>query len=355
MTIPVAVPNYYTGNGSTADYDYDFLIRVDSDILATVRHPTSDVETTLVLTTDYTVSGEGVKTGGQITLVDDGQAWIDDNGYLATGWVLSIRRKRPLTQETDIRNQGDFFPETHEDQFDNCLMIDQQQQEEIDKSIKFPETVDKDDFDPTLPADLVGSAGAIIIVNDDGDGFVKGPTADEIQGAQAASEAAIAAKDAAEKAQGLAEDAQAAAEKAAATVTPASQAEAEAWTDNTKYMTSLRVSQSINKKGTAVALSIVTDAVATDASLGHVFTISATGNFTLSNPTNAYNGQKLIWRIKQDAEGSRVITLGDKFTVASEIETVVLSTAANAVDYLGAIYNQSADKFEVVAFSEEQA
>lgn len=105
----------------------------------------------------------------------------------------------------------------------------------------------------------------------------------------------------------------------------------------------------------AVALSIVTDAVATDASLGTVFTISATDDFTLSNPTNAYNGQKIIWRIKQDGDGARVITLGNKFTVASEIGEVVLSTAAHTVDYLGAIYNAGDDTFEVVAFAMEQS
>src|SRR3990172_6696149 len=132
--------NDYTGNGSTAEYDFTFRIFVDADLLVTVRDPSTGDETTLVFDDDYTVSGAG-DPDGQITLVDNNQDWIDGSGFLDTDWHLTIRRVRPLTQEEDIRNQGDFFPETHEDAFDHFIMVDQQQQDEIDRSIKIPETV----------------------------------------------------------------------------------------------------------------------------------------------------------------------------------------------------------------------
>jgi len=135
----------------------------------------------------------------------------------------------------------------------------------------------------------------------------------------------------------------------------ASQAEAEAWTDSAKMMTSQRVSQSFIKKTTFVDLSVSTGAVATDCSLGHHFNLVPDDSFTLSNPTNAYDGQGILWRIKQDATGSRVITLGNKFIVSSEIGTLTLSTDANAVDYVGAVYDSTDDKFEIIAFSSKLA
>lgn len=91
--------------------------------------------------------------------------------------------------------------------------------------------------------------------------------------------------------------------------------------------------------------------VATNALLGTTFAIDATDNFTLSNPTRLiYCGQPIVWTIKQDTTGSRVMTLDTKFRVCSEIGTVTLSTAANARDYLGGIYSLADDKFDIVAF-----
>ena len=43
----------YTGNGAVDTYSYSYKIFANTDLLVTVRN-TSDVETTLTLTTDYT-------------------------------------------------------------------------------------------------------------------------------------------------------------------------------------------------------------------------------------------------------------------------------------------------------------
>lgn len=151
----------YVGNGATATYDFPFLIFAEADLLVTTRD-TDDVETTLALNTDYTVDGVADAAGGTITLVD---------GNLTSGYALTIRRVRDLTQETDIRNQGEFFPETLEDVFDGLTMVDQQQQDLIDRSVKLPETVSSDDFDPSLPWDIQSQAGGVLCVNATGDGF----------------------------------------------------------------------------------------------------------------------------------------------------------------------------------------
>lgn len=140
MTIESAVNRInYTGNGAVDTYAYPFRIVAQSDLLVTVRN-LSNVETTLTLTTDYTVTGVGNEGGGNVVLVDSDQAWLDADGDLLTGFVLTIRRRVDLFQETDIRNQGPYLPELHEDAFDYLTMIDQQQQDELDRSLKAPET-----------------------------------------------------------------------------------------------------------------------------------------------------------------------------------------------------------------------
>lgn len=208
--------NDYTGNGATGSYSYTYRIFQDSDLLVTVKD-TSDVESTLTLTTDYTVSGATDLNGGSITLVESGQDWMDGSGNLKNNYELTIRRVVQLTQLTDIRNQGVFFPEIHEDQFDKSIMADQQQQDEIDRAIKLPETVPASEFDPVIPANAL-VANTVPVINATGNGFVEGPTTDEIEGATAASLAAQAAQAAAEAAQAAAEAAQAAAEAAIADI-----------------------------------------------------------------------------------------------------------------------------------------
>ncbi len=152
----------YTGNGSASSFSFSAKIMEDSDLLVTKRLISTGAETTLALTTDYTVAGVGDDAGGSITLVA---------GALAATYKIVIRRVRPITQETDIRNQTDFYPETHEDEFDMLVMVDQQQQDELDRSVKLPETVTSSDFDPRLPVDITDNPEKVLCINDDGDGF----------------------------------------------------------------------------------------------------------------------------------------------------------------------------------------
>lgn len=140
--------NNYTGNGATSAFAYGYRIRTNTDLLLTVRN-TSDVETTLTHATDYTVSGVGDATGGTVTLVNASQAWLDSDGDLLTDYVLSIRGNKPLTQNTDIRNQSSYAAELHENQFDNFTMENQQQQDQLDRSIKQPES--EVPLDMTIP------------------------------------------------------------------------------------------------------------------------------------------------------------------------------------------------------------
>lgn len=160
----------YVGNGAVDTYSYTFKVFDQGDLLVTVSD-LSSVETTLAIGTDYTVTGVGETSGGSVALVNASQAWLDAGGDLLTGFTLTIRRVSDLVQGTDIRNNGDFYPETHEDTFDKLVMLDQQQQDEIDRSVKLPETVSASDFDATLPSDILDSADKVPLMNATGDGF----------------------------------------------------------------------------------------------------------------------------------------------------------------------------------------
>jgi hypothetical protein len=135
----------YTGNGTTNEYDYDYKIYDRGDLIVTVTD-LDEAHTTLVIDTDYDVSDVGASAGGTITLVDAAQDWIDDDGFLKSGYGLLIRRVMDIKQETDIRNQDNYYPEIHEDALDKKTMQIQQVDDMARRSIRAMETEDVDDL-----------------------------------------------------------------------------------------------------------------------------------------------------------------------------------------------------------------
>ncbi|MDM7332614.1 hypothetical protein QT520_24765, partial [Klebsiella pneumoniae] len=116
MTVSTEVDhNDYTGNGVTTSFPYTFRIFKKSDLTVQVADLNENI-TVLTLDTDYSVTGEGTYSGGNVVLMSP----------LANGWQISISRDLPVTQETDLRNQGKFFAEVHEDAFDKLTMLIQQ-------------------------------------------------------------------------------------------------------------------------------------------------------------------------------------------------------------------------------------
>lgn len=105
----------YTGNGVTTVFPYTFRI-LNSNNLTVTRIDLQEVETLLTLGTDYTVTGAGTYNGGAVTLPQP----------LPSGYSLVIERDLAAVQETDLRNQGTFFAEVHEDVFDYLTMLVQQ-------------------------------------------------------------------------------------------------------------------------------------------------------------------------------------------------------------------------------------
>lgn len=100
----------------------------------TVTSP-ANVVTTLTLspdgtTKDYTVTGTLNTSGGSITLLNNGQAWLTA-GMLSQFWSITIARVVPLTQLTNVRGEGRYNPEIHENEYDLIVMALQQQDAEI--------------------------------------------------------------------------------------------------------------------------------------------------------------------------------------------------------------------------------
>lgn len=116
MTVSTVVDhNDYTGNGVTTSFPYTFRIFKKTDLAVSVVDLSENI-TVLVLDTDYTVTNAGGYNGGNVVLTTP----------LANGWQISIARDLEPTQETDLRNQGKFFAEVHEDAFDKLTMLIQQ-------------------------------------------------------------------------------------------------------------------------------------------------------------------------------------------------------------------------------------
>lgn len=116
MTVSTTVDhNEYAGNGVTTTFPYTFRIFKKTDLSVSIVD-LNDKMTILVVDTDYTVTNAGGYEGGSVVLTSP----------LANGWKIAIARDVEATQETDLRNQGKFFAEVHEDAFDKLTMLIQQ-------------------------------------------------------------------------------------------------------------------------------------------------------------------------------------------------------------------------------------
>jgi hypothetical protein len=90
---------------------------------------------------------------------------------------------------------------------------------------------------------------------------------------------------------------------------------------------------------TPSALSISSSLIAVDADLADFYTVTMTGNATLSNPTNARTGRHFTIRIKQDGTGSRTLAYGTAYRFPGGTAPT-LSTAASHTDYESFFYDE---------------
>lgn len=147
----------YSGNGSTTAFPFPYLF-LNADDLCVIITDSNGNETTQTITTDYNVTGEGVQSGGTVTMIS----------APATGEKLTIIREVDYTQSTDLQDNTDFQAETLETTFDRSVMMSQQLKEITDRCIKLKTS--STETAPTVD-DLSGNSGKAIIVNSTENGY----------------------------------------------------------------------------------------------------------------------------------------------------------------------------------------
>lgn len=130
----------YIGTDSTGPFSFSFKVFQPSDLLA-VKADAFGTETTLIYLLDYSVSlnsDQNANPGGSITL----------ESALPSGYKIIVSSQVPYLQETDLTNQGGFYPEIINDSLDKLTIQTQQLKVELDRAAKVPitSTINPDDL-----------------------------------------------------------------------------------------------------------------------------------------------------------------------------------------------------------------
>jgi len=120
----------FSGDSSTTTFDFTYPILATSDINLYHRVDSTGVETLLDETTDYALSATNndYSSGGTITTV----------ATYATGITLIAVRNIPDSQGATLSDSDVLRLAAIEDALDKLTMLHEQQQEEIDRCLKYP-------------------------------------------------------------------------------------------------------------------------------------------------------------------------------------------------------------------------
>lgn len=116
------------GDGVAVNFPFPNLFFTDSDLVVTSTVITTGVDTLQVIVTDYTVTGAGNPAGGTVIFLVAPLSTVR----------ITIRRVVPLTQGSDYINASSFDQEVLERDLDENVMMAQQTEEEIARSIRLP-------------------------------------------------------------------------------------------------------------------------------------------------------------------------------------------------------------------------
>ena len=122
--------NSYTGNGSTTTFAYSFKIFDDDDITVILRTTATGAETVQTKTTHYSVTGVGSASGGNVVF----------GSAPTSAQTVVLLRQTAQTQATDYTPNDPFPAASHEDALDKLTLVAQDQQDELDRSIKLSRT-----------------------------------------------------------------------------------------------------------------------------------------------------------------------------------------------------------------------
>ena len=120
------------------NFAFAFKVYEEGDVKVIRITTSTGAEEVLTITTHYTITlndDQNANPGGTVTLVNSGSPV-----NLGSGFNVVITSKITPLQQTEITNQGGFFPEVINDVLDKAAILDQQQQSILDKTIRFPLT-----------------------------------------------------------------------------------------------------------------------------------------------------------------------------------------------------------------------
>ena len=127
--------NQYTATAGQTVFAYTFEVYNKNDLVVLQN------DTTLAEGTNYTVSGVGSDSGGNITLTVGATA----------GDIITVYRDMALERLTDYQNSGDFLAAEVNEDFDRLWLAVQQGAVDSDRAIVKPVT-DLDSISTTLPS-----------------------------------------------------------------------------------------------------------------------------------------------------------------------------------------------------------
>lgn len=104
----------YTGNGVATDFSVTFPFELAADLIV-IQETTAGTRTTLVLNSDYTVTGGDFSTGTVVL-----------SSALTTDYILYIYRDSDLTQLVDYIENDAFPAQTHEHALDRLTLMMQE-------------------------------------------------------------------------------------------------------------------------------------------------------------------------------------------------------------------------------------
>lgn len=337
----------YTGNGSTTAFTIPFYFLDNTHVKVIRTQISTGVATTLALTTDYTLTGVGVSTGGTVTMVT----------APTTDQKISVLRNMPFTQLTHYVPNDPFPAATHEAVVDQLKMDVQQLNEAANRALSLSQNssgVSATLPTPTgnyvigwnsaatalqnyAPTDFTASIAYSVYRTDlfSGTGAQTAFTLSNDPGSVNNCDVAIAGVT-----QRPGTDFTVSGKVLTFTAAPAS------GTNNVcvRYANALTAIPAGAYSGSSrtVPVSIAYSAsVTVDASLSNVFYIGAlTGNTVLAI-TNPSDGQTINIRFVQDATGGRTVTLPGSVSVVG-----ALITTASYVDWLTLTYVSSSSRWE---------
>jgi len=146
MTITVQpARNEFTANAGQTIFNYTFKIFSITDLNVYITPAGQDANDSTDLITAFTVSGVGLAAGGSITLTTP--STLNDK--------VTIVSNVPSNRTTDYQNNGDFRPDTVNDDFDRVVSIVKKIEDTSNRSILLQQS-QQDPKPLSLPVPLVG-------------------------------------------------------------------------------------------------------------------------------------------------------------------------------------------------------